>query len=69
VYKKLNSATELIHRHQGGSPVQSMHYVGLDVHKKGNVTLELRFCFKCEQPADDFTLATFYQAVNADHDR
>ena len=49
--------------------MQSMYYIGLDVHKKGNVTLELRSCFKCEQPADDFTLATLYQAVNADHDR
>jgi hypothetical protein len=34
VYKKLNSATPLIQRHQGGSPMQTMYYIGLDVHKK-----------------------------------
>src|SRR6267154_1843359 len=34
VYKKLNSATELIQRHQGGSPMQTMYYIGLDVHKR-----------------------------------
>lgn len=32
--QKLNSATALIQRHQGGSSMQSMYYVGLDVHKK-----------------------------------
>ena len=32
--QKLNSATELIQRHQGGSPMQSMYYIGLDVHKR-----------------------------------
>ncbi len=34
VYKKLNSATPLIQRHRGGSPMQSMYYIGLDVHKR-----------------------------------
>jgi hypothetical protein len=32
--QKLNSATELIQRHQGGSPMQTMYYIGLDVHKR-----------------------------------
>src|SRR5258707_10207405 len=31
---KLNLATELIQRHQGGSPMQTMYYIGLDVHKR-----------------------------------
>ena len=31
---KLNSASELIQRHQGGSPMQTMYYIGLDVHKR-----------------------------------
>src|SRR5260221_10512546 len=31
---KLNSSTELIQRHQGGSPMQNMYYIGLDVHKR-----------------------------------
>ena len=33
--QKLNSATTLIQRdNQGDSPLQSMYYIGLDVHKK-----------------------------------
>src|SRR5258708_3146614 len=32
--QKPNSATELIQRHQGGSPMQTMYYIGLDVHKR-----------------------------------
>src|SRR6201997_1444127 len=32
--QKLNSATALIQRHQGGSPMQPMYYIGLDVHKR-----------------------------------
>jgi len=31
--QKLNSATLLIQRHPEGSPMQSMYYIGLDVHK------------------------------------
>jgi len=41
VYKKLNSATTLIQRHQGGSSMQSMYYIGLDVHKKA-----ITYCVK-----------------------
>src|SRR5881397_2719466 len=32
--KKLNSIGTLIQRHQGGSPMQNMYYIGLDVHKR-----------------------------------
>src|ERR1700674_3599 len=38
---KLNSATELIQRHQGGSPMQTVYYIGLDVHKR-TITLPPR---------------------------
>src|SRR6267378_4931869 len=41
VYKKLNSATELIQRHQGGSPMEPMYYIGLDVHKR-----KISYCVK-----------------------
>ena len=35
VYKKLNSAERLIQsQNQGGSSMDSMYYIGLDVHKK-----------------------------------
>jgi hypothetical protein len=34
VHKKLNSASELIQNTKGGSPMQSMYYIGLDVHKR-----------------------------------
>src|SRR5215831_12828721 len=38
----LNSATTLIQRdNQGGSPLQSMYYIGLDVHKK-----KISYCVK-----------------------
>src|SRR3989441_7322813 len=38
----LNSATTLIQRdNQGGSPMQSMYYIGLDVHKK-----RISYCVK-----------------------
>src|ERR1700694_27101 len=32
--QKLNLATALIQRHQGGSPMENMYYIGLDVHKR-----------------------------------
>ena len=38
---KLNSASELIQRHQGGSPMQTMYYIGLDVHKR-----TISYCLK-----------------------
>src|SRR5258706_9409268 len=38
---KLNSASELIQRHQGGSPMQTMYYIGLDVHK-GTISYSLK---------------------------
>jgi transposase len=34
VIPELNSATKLIQRHQGGSPLQTKYYTGLDVHKR-----------------------------------
>ena len=35
VYKKLNSAERLIQtQNQGGSSMDSMYYIGLDVHEK-----------------------------------
>src|SRR6202049_2041153 len=38
----LNSATTLIQRdNQGGSPMQTMYYIGLDVHKK-----KISYCVK-----------------------
>ena len=32
--KKLNSATTLIQYNQGGSPMEAMYYIGLNVRKK-----------------------------------
>jgi hypothetical protein len=39
--QELNSATKLIQRHQGGSPMQPMYYIGLDVHKRA-----ISYCVK-----------------------
>ena len=50
----LNSATTLIQRdNQGGSPMQTMYYIGLDVHKK-----KISYCVKEE--VDTFTRKVRY---------
>jgi hypothetical protein len=46
--QKLNSATPLIQRHQGGYPIQTRHYIGLDVHKRTIGTDNLiTLCVSC----------------------
>src|SRR5262249_6920155 len=38
---KAELSDQLIQRHQGGSPMQPMYYIGLDVHKK-----KISYCVK-----------------------